>query len=85
MQESYARAKKVLTTHHSEMTLIAEALLEYETLDADEIKLLLETHSLSKLKAKKQKEQLAHAKNAIQNTKTEQKLGSKIPVPLKIK
>lgn len=40
-QDSYDRAKNILNVHHKEHKLLAEALLKYETLDADDIKALL--------------------------------------------
>ncbi|KAL4103674.1 hypothetical protein QTP88_019023 [Uroleucon formosanum] len=41
MQESYERAKSILNVHQKEHKLLAEALLKYETLDAEDIKALL--------------------------------------------
>lgn len=41
LQESYERAKKLLKTHDKEMHLLAQALLEYETLDANQIRKVL--------------------------------------------
>ncbi|XP_026818423.1 ATP-dependent zinc metalloprotease YME1 homolog isoform X3 [Rhopalosiphum maidis] len=41
MQESYERAKSILNVHHKEHKLLAEALLKYETLDAEDVKALL--------------------------------------------
>ncbi|XP_050528825.1 ATP-dependent zinc metalloprotease YME1L [Daktulosphaira vitifoliae] len=41
MQESYDRAKNILIAHQKEHKQLAEALLQYETLDADDIKALL--------------------------------------------
>lgn len=41
-QESYERAKTILKTYSREHKLLAEALLKYETLDADEVKDVLE-------------------------------------------
>ncbi|UMM22568.1 hypothetical protein L5515_003719 [Caenorhabditis briggsae] len=38
LQESYKRAKDILTTKKKEHQLLAEALLEYETLSAEEVK-----------------------------------------------
>ncbi|PAV58316.1 hypothetical protein WR25_14709 [Diploscapter pachys] len=37
LQESYNRAKEILSKHKQEHKLLAEALLEYETLSADEV------------------------------------------------
>ncbi|XP_022163392.1 ATP-dependent zinc metalloprotease YME1 homolog isoform X3 [Myzus persicae] len=41
MQESYERAKSILNVHQKEHKLLAEALLKYETLDAEDVKALL--------------------------------------------
>lgn len=41
MTESYDRAKSILKTHAKEHKALAEALLKYETLDADDIKSIL--------------------------------------------
>ncbi|WKY00806.1 hypothetical protein Q1695_015102 [Nippostrongylus brasiliensis] len=38
LQDSYHRAKDILTKHRKEHQLLAEALLEYETLSAEEVK-----------------------------------------------
>jgi len=42
LQESYERAKNILKTFNREHKLIAEALVKYETLDAEEVKEVLE-------------------------------------------
>ncbi|MFB5269037.1 ATP-dependent zinc metalloprotease FtsH [Paenibacillus enshidis] len=44
--ESYERAKELLTKHSKEVHLIAQTLLEQETLELDQIKQLIETGSL---------------------------------------
>jgi ATP-dependent metalloprotease len=41
LQESYERAKAILKNHSKEHKLLAEALLKYETLDAEDVKTLL--------------------------------------------
>uniref|UniRef100_A0A1B6CDD3 AAA+ ATPase domain-containing protein n=1 Tax=Clastoptera arizonana TaxID=38151 RepID=A0A1B6CDD3_9HEMI len=41
LQESYERAKLILKTHQREHKLLAEALMKYETLDADDIKAIM--------------------------------------------
>lgn len=40
-QESYERAKNILKTHQREHKMLAEALLKYETLDAEDIKSIM--------------------------------------------
>jgi cell division protease FtsH len=46
VDEAYARAKKTLTDHRSELETLAKALLEYETLDGEEIPLVLKGEKL---------------------------------------
>lgn len=41
MTESYERAKSILKTHSKEHKALAEALIKYETLDADDVKSIL--------------------------------------------
>ncbi|XP_031778497.1 ATP-dependent zinc metalloprotease YME1L isoform X2 [Nasonia vitripennis] len=41
LQESYDRAKAILKNHSKEHKLLAEALLKYETLDAEDVKTLV--------------------------------------------
>lgn len=41
LNESYERAKTILVTHSKEHKALAEALLKYETLDAEDIKTIL--------------------------------------------
>ena len=41
LQESYDRAQQLLKTHSKQHQRLAEALLKYETLTADEIKLVI--------------------------------------------
>lgn len=41
LRESYERAKHILKTHEREHKLLAEALMKYETLDADDVKSIL--------------------------------------------
>ena len=43
LDTSYSRAKHILITHSRELKLIAEALLDKETLDSDQIKKLIES------------------------------------------
>lgn len=42
LQESYDRAKHLLKQHANELKLVAEALLHFETLSAEEIKAVIE-------------------------------------------
>lgn len=41
LTDSYERAKNILKLHAKEHKALAEALLKYETLDADDIKAIL--------------------------------------------
>lgn len=41
LQESYERAKTILRSHAKEHKALAEALMMYETLDADDVKAIL--------------------------------------------
>ncbi|MBT8037427.1 MAG: ATP-dependent zinc metalloprotease FtsH [Verrucomicrobiae bacterium] len=42
IDDAYARAKDLLTTHNSELKLLSEALLEFETLNAEQVRDILE-------------------------------------------
>lgn len=42
LDDSYKRATTILTVHRKELNLLAEALLKYETLDAEDIKTIVE-------------------------------------------
>lgn len=50
VEEAYERAKKILTKHRNHLELLAENLLEYETLTGDEIDTLLKEGKLDRLK-----------------------------------
>lgn len=50
ISESYERCKQLLTEHAKEVHLIAETLLEVETLELEQIKSLIETGTLDGLK-----------------------------------
>jgi len=41
LQESYDRAKAILKLHSKELNALAEALIKYETLDAEDVKAIL--------------------------------------------
>ncbi|WP_134685233.1 ATP-dependent zinc metalloprotease FtsH [Brevibacillus migulae] len=47
INECYARCKELLTTHRDQLDLIATTLLRVETLDAEQIKELIETGKMS--------------------------------------
>ena len=49
-QESYERAKSLLKTRSKELKSLAEALLKYETLDAEEVRSILEGKDLKRLR-----------------------------------
>lgn len=49
LQESYERAKALLKTRSKELRLLAEALIKYETLDAEEVKLILDGKDINRL------------------------------------
>ena len=48
LQESFERAKAILKLHAREHKALAEALMKYETLDADDIKAILDGRPVSK-------------------------------------
>ncbi len=48
VEDAYVRAKNLLTDHRKEFEVIAEALLEYETLTGDEIRTLAEGGKLTR-------------------------------------
>lgn len=50
IKECYAKAKKILTENRDKLNLIAKTLLEVETLDADQIKYLIENGRLPERK-----------------------------------
>ncbi|XP_055342107.1 ATP-dependent zinc metalloprotease YME1L-like [Paramacrobiotus metropolitanus] len=50
LQDSYERARNILKQHAKEHRLLAEALLEYETLDADDIRTVISGKILNKKK-----------------------------------
>lgn len=48
LQESYERAKAILKVHAKEHKALAESLMKYETLDADDIKAILDGRPVAK-------------------------------------
>lgn len=53
LQESYERAKKLLKSREKELHLLAQALLDYETLDTDQIRMVLNGEKLNLEKVKR--------------------------------
>ena len=58
LNESYKRAMVILRAHRTELDLLADALLNYETLDADDIRAIIEGKHQNVMK-KLQQQQLA--------------------------
>ena len=48
IDQCYVRARDIITEHRDKLVALAEALLEYETLDASEVGEIIETGKLSK-------------------------------------
>ena len=46
LNDSYERARNIIKNHSNELKLIADALLKHETLDVDQIKLIIDQKSL---------------------------------------
>ena len=46
IQDSYERARTILKTHQTELKLVAESLLKYETLDLSDVKAVIEGRAL---------------------------------------
>ena len=53
IQDSYGRAEKLLNENRDKLTVIAEALIKYESLNADEVDLVLEGGDLEQYRASK--------------------------------
>lgn len=51
LQDSYDRAKTILKAHQKEHKLLAEALMKYETLDADDIKAIMSGEGTKQMKS----------------------------------
>lgn len=56
LDESKERVRDLLTQHRNELKLLAEALLKYETLDAAEVKLVIEGKDPKVLRQEKERE-----------------------------
>jgi len=50
VEEAYDRAKKILRKHKDDLELLAQTLLEYETLSGDEINVLLKERKFDRVK-----------------------------------
>ncbi len=53
---AYIRAKDILTNHKPKLEALALALLEYESLDAQEVEMVIEGDNLNELRARKEEE-----------------------------
>lgn len=56
LEESKERVREILTKHSNELKLLAEALLKYETLDAAEVKLVIEGKDPKVLRQQREQE-----------------------------
>jgi cell division protease FtsH len=62
IDEAYARATHVLTTYRNQLDLLAKALLEYETLSGDEIKILIEGGKINRPDLDEEEQKIITAK-----------------------
>ena len=79
IDQCYQRAQEVLEENRDKLNLIAEALLEKETLDAEEITALVEGRSLEEVAAarrEKKKAATANAEDAVQPERREDKVAA---------
>lgn len=79
IDQCYQRAQEVLEENRDKLNLIAEALLEKETLDAEEITALVEGRSLEEVAAarrEKKKAATANAEDAVQPERLEDKVAA---------
>jgi len=65
LEESKERVRELLTKHRNELKLLAEALLKYETLDAAEVKLVIEGKDPRVLRQERERER----RNRLNNLK----------------
>ena len=65
LEESKERVRTILTEHRNELVLLAEALLKYETLDAAEVKLVIEGKDPKVLRQERERER----RNKLSNLK----------------
>ncbi|WAR04518.1 YMEL1-like protein [Mya arenaria] len=67
-KEAYERAMNILKSHQTELKRLAEALMKYETLDADEIKAIIEGKSITRRpRDKKKKEEKESSVHSVPN------------------
>lgn len=63
LEDSKERVRKILTEHRNELVLLAEALLKYETLDAAEVKLVIEGKDPKILRQERERERRSKLSN----------------------
>ena len=68
LDDSYKRAHTVLKTRRKELDALAEALINYETLDAEEVKAVLEGRPLKMKKKPKDGEFITREKGTTKPT-----------------
>ena len=82
-QESYERAKVILQEHKKEHDLLTNALLEFETLDRDEIQVLLKKGKIAAVAdLRKEKDKLEKEQKNNPNKKDGDVRGGKFLSPL---
>ncbi|MGE3543131.1 MAG: ATP-dependent zinc metalloprotease FtsH [Kofleriaceae bacterium] len=80
--EQYERATSILNQHRAELDKISDALLEYETIDGDDIDVLLRGGKLERpVAAKKREQAAAEAEEARNKRPILPPLGKKDPSP----
>lgn len=67
LDESKERVRDLLTQHRNELKLLAEALLKYETLDAAEVKLVIEGKDPKILRQEKERERRSKLNLKVKN------------------
>lgn len=78
LDESKERVRELLTKHSNELKLLAEALLKYETLDAAEVKLVIEGKDPKLLRQQKEQER----RNKLSNLKVGRPNNDRLPLNL---
>ena len=72
VEEAHERARKILSDNAQELELLAQALLEYETLTGDEIKQIIKGEKLNR--TTKSKEQTKKLRSALPSTRKKELL-----------